>query len=159
MLSSPAELEQRFATARKLPACRAALDDDWTPPSTSVATRMIAMTVILVAFVGFLAIVKPFAAIVAGSVSILAIAVMAIELYRDRHAPIERKLAIIVSMWTATNGMSREVERISHTVTLRDELGDEREYRLATSALGDAFDNAIGIATIRSGRVLRFVQL
>lgn len=157
MLSS-AQIEERFETARKLPAYRSALDDDWTPPASSFVA-LIAMTTILVAFVGFLAFVLPYVALVTGGVSLVAIAAMAIGLYRDRRAPIERKLAIIVSMWSETNGMSREVERISHTVTLRDELGDEREYRLATSALGDAFEHAIGVATIRRGRVFRFIQL
>jgi hypothetical protein len=51
------------------------------------------------------------------------------------------------------------VQRVARSIALRDAFGVEREYRMAPQVTGDALDGSIGLATIRRGRVIRFVNL
>ena len=148
----------RFDKVQRTAAYQVALYEE-APPPVMRWTSLVAMTAIMAGLVAALAVMKPFAAIVAGATTGLLLAVTIASMLRDKRAPIERRLGIVASTWAGLRGGSQEVQRVARSIALRDAFGIEREYRMSPAVVGDALDGSIGLATIRRGTVIRFVNL
>jgi hypothetical protein len=156
-MTQPTTIATRFDVARRTRAYREAM--------TEVQVRvpngwpaLIALTLAF-GFVGSVEVLRGWSWITAVAIGGGGIAVSAIAVWRASCAPIERRLAVVVSTWSGLRGGSGEVQSVARTMLLRDETGVERQYIMSRAALGDALENSIGVATIRSRVVLRFANL
>ena len=147
----------RFDRVRRTTAYRTACLEAAPAPSLRVS-GVIAMAALLVPLVFVLAVARPVAAAITGATALAALGALVGSLILERRTPVNRQLAIVAATWTGLRGSARN-QRVARSVTLRDAYGIERDFRLAGAAVGDALEGAIGLATIRRGTVIRFVDL